>query len=330
MHQHLPQPDSAPESVSNDLRQRLRSLPGRTVIITIAVVWLLTGVYVVPTEQQAVLTTFGAVANDQITPGVGWHLPWPVGRVHKLKVRELKRAFIGGEVADEANAIPADPVLSQFLTGDQNILNVRAVVQYSIASPASYLFRASGVEQAVASAVESAMERQISSRGVDEVLTTEKIAIQNTVLRSAQRLVDQLDLGVVLSTVNIRSVTPPAEAADAFRDVASARADAARIVNEAEGYGNDILPRARGEAQQMLASSHGYRASKIQQAQGDAARFERLAAEYRRNPEVTRSRLFLEAMEEVLPRLRKTIVDESGNLDLTIIRRGPSARPSQP
>lgn len=330
MHQHLPQPDTIPEAVSKDLRQRLRSLPGRTVIITIAVVWLLTGVYVVPTEQQAVLTTFGALANDQITPGVGWHLPWPVGRVHKLKVRELKRAFIGGEVADEANAIPADPVLSQFLTGDQNILNVRAVVQYSIASPASYLFRASGVDQAVASAVEAAMERQISSRAVDEVLTTEKIAIQNTVLRTAQRLVDQLDLGVVLSTVNIRSVTPPAEAADAFRDVASARADAARIVNEAEGYGNDILPRARGEAQQMLASSHGYRASKIQQAQGDAARFERLAAEYRRNPEVTRSRLFLEAMEEVLPRLRKTIVDESGNLDLTIIRRGPSARPSQP
>ncbi len=135
---------------------------------------------------------------------------------------------------------------------------------------------------------------------------------------------------MVLSTVNIRSVSPPAEAADAFRDVASARADSARIVNEAEGYSNDILPRARGEAQQLLSASRGYRASKIQQAQGDAARFERLAAEYRRNPEVTRSRLYLETMEEVLPRLRKTIVDENGNLDLTIIRRGPATRSLQP
>ena len=303
---------------------------GSHAAIAVVIVWLLAGVYVVPTEEQAVLTTFGALANDQVTPGVGWHFPWPIGQVDKLKVRELKRAFIGGEVADEANAIPADPVLSQFLTGDQNILNVRAVVQYSIARPGTYLFRSRNVDQAVANAVEASLERQISSRAVDDVLTTEKIAIQEEVRRAAQELVDQLELGVVLSTVNIRSVSPPAEAADAFRDVASARADAARIVNEAEGYGNDILPRARGEAQQMLSASQGYRARKVQQAQGDAARFERLAAEYRRNPEVTRSRLFLETMEEVLPRLRKTIVDENGNLDLTLVRSGASSRSSQP
>ena len=207
-------------------------------------------------------------------------------------------------------------MLSQFLSGDQNILNVRAVVQYSIAEPADYLFRSADVDLAVANAVEAALERQISTRAVDEVLTTEKIAIQEEVRRQSQELIDRHGLGVVLSTVNIRSVTPPAEAADAFRDVASARADSARIVNEAEGYANDILPRARGQAQQMLSASHGYRERRIQQAQGDAARFEKLASEYARNPEVTRSRLFLETMEEILPRLRKTIVDEGGNLDL--------------
>ena len=199
---------------------------------------------------------------------------------------------------------------------------MRAVVQYSIAEPASYLFRARDADRAVTSAVEAALERQISSRGVDEILTTEKIAIQDAVRRDAQELINRYELGILLSTVNIRSVAPPPEAADAFRDVASARADSARIVNEAEGYGNDILPRARGEAQQMLSAARGYRESKIQQAQGDAARFEQLAAEYRKNPEITRSRLFLETMEEVLPRMRKTIVDESGNLDLTLIRRG--------
>ena len=272
------------------------------------------------TEEQAVLTTFGALANDQITPGVGWHWPWPVGQVHKLKVRELKRAFIGGELADEANALPADPVLSQFLTGDQNILNLRAVVQYSVARPADYLFRAADVDMAVANAVEAALERQISTRAVDDVLTTEKIAIQEEVRSQSQELIDRHNLGVVVSTVNIRSVTPPAEAADAFRDVASARADLSRIVNEAEGYSNDLLPRARGQAQQLLSASRGYRERRIQQAQGDAARFQQLVAEYNRNPEVTRSRLFLETVEEVLPRIRKTIVDENGNLDLTIIR----------
>ncbi len=330
MHQHSQHSPPAVQPAYERAAQHLRSVSSRHVLAAAVAIWLLSGVYVVPTEEQAVLTTFGAVADDQVPPGVGWHFPWPAGRVQKLKVRELKRAFIGGEVADEANAIPADPVLSQFLTGDQNIINVRAVVQYSVAEPASYLFQARDADQAVAYAVEAALERQVSSRAVDDVLTTEKIAIQEEVRRVAQDLVDRFDLGVVLSTVNIRSVSPPAEAADAFRDVASARADSARIVNEAEGYSNDILPRARGEAQQLLSASRGYRASKIQQAQGDAARFERLAAEYRRNPEVTRSRLYLETMEEVLPRLRKTIVDENGNLDLTIIRRGPATRSLQP
>jgi membrane protease subunit HflK len=324
MHVHSsPTPDAA-DPAPAAAASVIRRVSKRHLAAALVSLWLIGGVYVVRTEQQAVLTTFGAIADDQITPGVGWHWPWPIGQVHKLKARELKRAFIGGEVADEANAIPADPVLSQFLSGDQNILNVRAVVQYSIAEPAQYLFRSREVDRAVANAVESALGKQISSRAVDEVLTTEKIAIQEEVRRLSQELVDSHGLGVVLSTVNIRSVTPPPEAADAFRDVASARADAVRIVNEAEGYSNDILPRARGEAHQMLSASRGYRERKIQRSQGDAARFERLASEYLKNPEVTRNRLFLEAMEEVLPRLRKTIVDDKGNLDLTIIRRGAS------
>ena len=330
MHQHAHPESTGDSGAFGQLTEGLRQISTRQLVGALLTLWLVSGIYVIRTEQQAVLTTFGALANDQAMPGVGWHWPWPVGQVHKLKVRELKRAFIGGELADEANALPADPVLSQFLSGDQNILNVRAVVQYSIAEPANYLFRSAEVDLAVANAVEATLERQISTRAVDEVLTTEKIAIQEEVRRRSQELIDRHGLGVVLSTVNIRSVTPPAEAADAFRDVASARADSVRIVNEAEGYANDILPRARGQAQQMLSASHGYRERRIQQARGDAARFEKLASEYARNPEVTRSRLFLETMEEILPRLRKTIVDEDGNLDLNIIRRENSRQTLRP
>ena len=326
MHMHSPPAPSGDTRAVASALASMRRMSLRHLLIVIAGLWVVGGIYLVPTEEQAVLTTFGAVVNDRVTPGVGWHWAWPVGRVHKLKVRELKRAFIGGEVADEANALPADPVLSQFLSGDQNILNVRAVVQYSIAEPASFLFRSRDPDQTVANSVEAALERQISSRAVDEVLTTEKIAIQEAVRQDAQVLIDRYGLGVLLSTVNIRTVAPPPEAADAFRDVASARADAARIVNEAEGYENDILPRARGEAQQMLSESRGYRERKIRRAEGDTARFERLAAEYRKNPGVTSSRLYLETMEEVLPRIRKTVVDDQGNLDLTIIRRSQERR----
>ncbi len=329
MHEHAHPRPSAAGAAPGRLTAALRQISGPRLAAALAALWLASGIYVVRTEQQAVLTTFGALADDRVMPGVGWHWPRPVGRVRKLKVRELKRAFIGGELADEANALPADPALAQFLSGDQNILGVRAVAQYSIAEPARYLFRAAAVDRAVANAVEASLGRQISARAVDEVLTTEKIAIQEAVRRHAQELIDRHELGVLVSTVNIRSVTPPAEAADAFRDVASARADAARIVNEAQGYANDLLPRARGRAQQMLSAAQGYRERRIQQARGDAARFEKLAAEYARNPEVTRSRLFLETMEEILPRLRKTIVDENGNLDLNIVRRG-SGRQAAP
>ena len=214
-----------------------------------------------------------------------------------------------------------DPLSSQFLTGDQNIIQVNAVVQYSVSEPADYLFNTVEVGPAVRDAVEAELGRQIASRTVDDVLTTEKVAIQEIVRQRSQALVDQYKLGVLVSTVNIESVTAPQEAADAFRDVASARADAARIVNEAQGYANDIVPRARGEATQMLEESQGYKERVINQAQGDAARFTALAREHRRNPGVTESRLYLETMEEILPRLRKTIVDDQGNLDLTIIRR---------
>ncbi len=330
MHVQIDRPTRDATRIWASPASTLRSVPRHKLIGTLVILWLLFGVYVVPTEEQAVLTTFGAMTNDRVLAGVGWHWPWPVGSVHKLKVREVKRAFVGGEVADEANALPADPILSQFLTGDQNILSIRAVVQYSIADPGAYLFLSEDPDLAVQSAVEAALERQVATRGVDDVLTTEKIAIQEAVRQDAQEVLDRYGLGLLLATVNIRSVQPPPEAADSFRDVASARADAARIVNEAEGYANDILPRARGEAQQMLSASRGHRERVVQEAIGDAARFDKLATEYRRNPEVTRSRLFLETMEDVLPRLRKTIVDEGGNLDLTIIRRSDERRSTAP
>ena len=152
--------------------------------------------------------------------------------------------------------------------------------------------------------------------------TTERIAIQNEVRAAAQKLLDDYRVGVLLSTVNIESAAPPPEAAEAFRDVASARADTSRIVSQAQGYANDLIPRARGQAQQLFEEAAGYRQRKIDEANGDASRFNQVAAEYDRAAQVTRRRLYLEAMEEVLPRIRKLIVDPAGNLDLTIIRKG--------
>ena len=295
-------------------------LTRRNVAIGVVALWLLLGLYVVPPEEQAVETVFGAVTDERVLPGVHYNLPWPVGSVHRLKVRQLQRAVIGGEIVDNVIG-QVDPIQAQFLTGDQNIIQVRTVVQYSVSEPVDYLFRVVDVGPAVRNAVEAELGRQIASRTVDEVLTTEKVAIQEIVRQRSQALVDKYGLGALISTVNIEDVSAPAEAADAFRDVASARADASRIVNEAQGYANDIVPRARGEAAQSIEAAGAYKERVVDQAQGDAARFTALAREHQRNPAVTESRLYLETMEQVLPRLRKTIVDDNGNLDLTIVRR---------
>jgi membrane protease subunit HflK len=287
----------------------------------VVALWVLSGLYIVLPDQQAVETLFGKVVAPRVMPGLHYALPWPFESVAKLKVRQLQRLMIGGDLPDSVLG-RTQPLASQFLTGDQNIINMRVVVQYSVSVPADYLFRAQNPAQMVGAVVESELARRVARAQVDAVLTTEKAAIQEETRAAAQKLLNDFRTGVQLSTINIESVAPPPEAAGAFRDVASARADTSRIVNEAEGYANDLIPKARGQAQQLLEEAQAYKDKKINEASGDAARFNQIAAEYAKASQVTGRRLYLETMEQVLPRIRKLIVDQNGNLDLTIIRKG--------
>jgi membrane protease subunit HflK len=301
----------------------------RRAIIGIAALWILSGIFLVQPDQQAVVTRFGAVTEPRVLPGIHYALPWPIDRVTKLKVQQLQRLVIGGDLPDSVIG-RSNPLASQFITGDQNIINMRVVVQYSVGVPSEYLFSNMDVSKTIQSAVEAELARRIAHSGVDAVLTTEKVAIQDETLAAAQKRINDYHAGVILSTVNIENVTPPAEAADAFRDVTNARADTTRIVNEAEGYANDLIPRARGEAQQLLESAEAYKLSKVNQATGDAARFIQIAAEYAKASEVTGHRLYIEAMEQILPKIKKMIVDTNSNLDLTILRKGDAAPAKKP
>jgi modulator of FtsH protease HflK len=177
------------------------------------------------------------------------------------------------------------------------------------------------VDRVVKAAVESELAHRLAFTAVDQILTTEKVAIQSDVLRIAQRALDEYRAGVAIASINIESVTPPAEAAEAFRSVAGARADAIRVVNEAEGYANDLIPRARGEAAQLAEQAQAYKDGKINRAAGDSARFEAVAVEYARAPQVTSTRAYVEAMEQILPKIKKLIVDSNGNIDLTVVGR---------
>ncbi len=290
----------------------------RRIAFGVAVLWILSGFYLVAPDQQAVETLFGRVAAPRVMPGLHYALPWPIETVTKLKVRQLQRLIVGGDPIDTVLG-RTQPLRSQFLTGDQNIINLRVAVQYSVSVPVHYLFNANNPSQLVGSTVEAALARRVAHRAVDAVLITEKAAIQEEVRAAAQKLLDSYRAGVQLSTINIESAAPPPEAAGAFRDVASARADTARIVSNAQGYANDLIPKARGQARQLIEESEAYQQRKINEASGDAARFNQIAIEYARNPQVTRRRIYLEVMEQVLPQMKKLIVEKNRNVDLTIV-----------
>jgi modulator of FtsH protease HflK len=290
--------------------------------------WVLSGIYIVQTDQQGLVTQWGRVVEPRVLPGIHYALPWPIDKIYKLKVRELRRRVVGGEIPDTVLGRQAGS--SEFFSGDQNLLNIRVVAQYSVSSPRDFLFAAQNPDQIVALAVESELVRRVAHTKVDDILTTQKLAIQDDVLRSAQSVVDGYRVGALLASINIESVSPPPETAEAFRNVAGARSDAFRIVNEADGYANDLIPRARGQADQLLDQAHSYANGKINRAEGDASHFDAVATEYRKNPNVTSARVYLEAMELVLPKLKKLIVDANSNLDLSVIGKQDSPNTPAP
>jgi len=296
----------------------------RRILLILLALWVLSGVFLVQPDQQAVVTRFGAVQEKRVLPGIHYALPWPIDSVTKLKVQQLQRLVIGGDIPDSVLG-RSNPLAAQFITGDQNIINMRVVVQYSVSEPAAYLFGTQDVAKAIGAAVEAELARRLAHRGVDSVLTTEKVSIQDDTRAAAQKRLNDYKAGVSLSTVNIENISPPAEAADAFRDVTNARADTTRIVNEAEGYANDLIPRARGEAEQLRNSADAYKLSKVNNATGDASRFNQIEAEYAKASEVTGHRLYIETMEQIMPKIKKMIIDPDGNLDLTILRKGDPA-----
>ena len=215
----------------------------------------------------------------------------------------------------------ASPTSAECLTGDRNLILLSAIVQYRIADPRPYLFAVADVPALVTSAATSALSCAVAAMEVDDVLTVQRIAIQNEALRATQAALDRYGAGVKVTSVSLEGVGPPQEAADAFRDVTSARGDRQRAINEAQGYANRLIPQARGEAERLLLEADAYREEVVRKAQGEADRFLKMAAAQSSSRELTATRLILETMEEVLPRLNKIILDGDarGALDLGLV-----------
>lgn len=293
----------------------------RFVAVLLAVVigvYFLSGFYAIQPEEQGVVIRFGRVARDGVPPGIHYHLPYPFEKVYKPKTAEIKKVFINEKGGGIRNAPPGTGL--EMLTGDTNVILVQMIVQYAISDPVAYLFATENATVLVEAAAEEAMTRIVGSMGVDALLTTEKLKAQDLVKERIQTVLDTYNVGIETIGAYFQEISPPVEVAYAFRDVASAREDRNRIINEAEGYRNSILPMTRGEAERTLREAEGFSQERVARATGEAERFLSIYTEYRRSKSITASRIYMEKMEKVLPRLRIYMVDKSGGQGLTSLR----------
>ncbi len=292
--------------------------------------WLLTGLYVVRPEEQGVVRLFGEVIAGRVPPGLHWRAPWPLTRLNKVRASQARRVSVGFDLADEATGRRSEPRLGQFVTGDENILSLQLVAQYCVDDPVRYLFRAEGLDGLVAATAEAALTRTVQDHRVDEVLTEERAELQERTRQEAMRLLATYDVGVRLVSVSVTTAFPPAEVSDAFKAVASARGDRDRIIDEARAYENEVMAKARGEAEALVQQAEAYRRRAVAEAEGNAARFRDLWAEYTKARKVMRARLYVESMEELLPKMRVIVADSAGGtrpLDLGIVSASPPAEP---
>jgi len=312
-----------PEDAGHGRRARRRN--GLTLAAGLALAYLATGFYAVQPNEQAVVRRCGRMLPQLEGPGLHFGFPYGIDQVTRVKTQELKRVGVGVGLADRSLGRGAPPQQAECLTGDRNLIVASAVVQYRIADARAFLFSAADVPALVGDTAAAAIASAVSSKHVDNILTVERAAVQDEVHRMTQRVLNRYGAGVQVTAVTLEGVAPPQEVAESFRDVAAAREDRERAVNDAQGYANRLLPQARGEAQRVRLDSEAYAEEAVRKAQGDADRFNTEAARLAAGRSLTLRRLILETMEVVLPRLSKVVIDPKAQrgLDLGIIETAP-------
>ena len=287
-------------------------------LVLLLAVWLFNAIYIVDEQEQAVILRFGKY-HETVGPGLNIYFP-PFDRKFQANVTRERSYSKQG----------------QMLTEDENIIEVPLTVQYKINDLQAFVLNVEDPEASLQHATDSAVRHVVGSTAMDQVLTEGREAMAGEVKERLQRFLDNYGTGIVVTQVNLQSAAAPREVQEAFDDVIRAREDEQREKNQAESYANGVIPEARGQAQRMLEEASGYRDAVISRAQGEADRFTKLVAEYRKEPEVTRERLYLETMQEVMGNTSKVLVtgDKGQNnllylpLDKMINSRGATSERS--
>jgi len=283
------------------------------IVLGAIALWMLSGFYRVQTDELGVVLRFGKYIGET-QPGLNYHLPYPIETVLVPKVTSSRRIDIGMRLLDDprrGSSVRDVPEESLMLTGDENIVDVDFTVLWKVKDAANFLFNVQNPEGTIKAVAESAMREVVGRATIQPILTGARQTTEQAVHELMQKTLDSYGTGVLITQVQLAKVDPPNQVIDSFRDVQAARADAERVQNEAQTYANRVVPEARGRAAQIQQAAEAYREQTVAEAKGQAARFTKIYEEYKKAPEVTRKRIYLETMEQVLGGVNKTVIDPS-------------------
>ncbi|MEZ0224465.1 MAG: FtsH protease activity modulator HflK [Alphaproteobacteria bacterium] len=307
--------------------------PGKAVLLLIFLVfmiWMGTGFYTVQPQENALILTFGKVTDTKTEAGLGYHFPSPIQDDIKVPVSVNNQLDIGFSSAGGARS--DNPRESMMLTGDANIVNIHFSVRWHIGDAKQYTFDIEGADGTVKKVAESAMREIIGRTEIQKAMTEGRQDIETNAKKLTQDVLDEYKSGVIINSIQLLSVDPPAPVVDAFNDVQRARTDKETAKNEAEKYQNDIVPRAKGDAQKIIQDAGAYKSAVMAKAQGDAERFNSVYTAYAVSKDVTQKRIYLETMQDVLKNSKKIIVgDDKGVMPwLSLDGKSASRLPQQP
>jgi membrane protease subunit HflK len=278
-----------------------------------AILWGLSGFYIVDEGNNGVETRFGQYIGTT-QAGLNWHLPAPIEQVNIVNVKQQRFIEVGYRSVGSGQLTGSVPKESLMLTKDENYVDVRLAVQYQVKDAKEFIFSLANPVTTLEQVTQSAQRGVVGSSTMDYVLTEGRSEIVTLIKKEIQDVMDSYHSGVQITSVNLQDAQPPEQVQNAFEDAIKAREDQQRLINEAQAYSNDVVPRARGAAARKLEEADGYKEQVIAQAEGETARFSKLLTEYSKAPEVTRKRIYIETMESVLAQSNTVLVDvKNGN-----------------
>ncbi|MBS3916759.1 MAG: FtsH protease activity modulator HflK [Sulfuritalea sp.] len=280
-------------------------------VVLILVVWLASGFYIVDASQRGVVLTFGRYTQTT-EPGLRWRLPYPIQAHEIVRLSDVRVVEVGYRGSDK-NRVLKEALM---LTDDENIINIQFAVQWFLKDPQEYLFNNRNPDDSVLQAAETAMREVIGKSKMDFALYEGREQVAAQAGKIMQDILDRYGTGIIVSKLTLQNIQPPEQVQAAFDDAVKAGQDRDRQINEGQAYANDVIPRARGTASRLIEESNGYKGRVVANAEGEASRFKQILVEYNKAPEVTRQRMYLDTVQQVLTNTSKIMLDTKGSGNL--------------